>query len=146
MYQAAPLRLIHVSRTSGMRARALSFPPLSRQAAPPPPADAARTAGMRAHALTVMRTLGAAISKAEDMDALVPLLRALAERHVSYGVAENDFDAMGVALLWMLEDALGTGWDKSTHEAWVAFWCLLATLLKHVHRGIPGHMPGCEKQ
>ena len=45
-------------------------------------------------------------------------IRKLAIRHVTYGVKQEHYKAVGTALLWMLEQGLGKDWNDEVKEAW----------------------------
>jgi len=41
-----------------------------------------------------------AVDGLDDLDAIVPEIRALGVRHAGYGVVESHYDTVGAALLW----------------------------------------------
>ena len=47
----------------------------------------------------------------DHLEALVPALADLGRRHAQYGVTANYYDTVGAALLWTLEQGLGSGVD-----------------------------------
>jgi hemoglobin-like flavoprotein len=53
-------------------------------------------------------------------------LRALARRHVAYGVEDRHYESVGTALLWTLEVGLGVGWTPGLRDAWAAAYGLLS--------------------
>jgi len=79
------------------------------------------------HKLTQM--LGAAVSKLDDLEALVPVLQALARRHVGYGVQEQHYTTVGAALLKTLEQGLGADFTPPVREAWAAVYGLVADVM-----------------
>jgi hemoglobin-like flavoprotein len=62
-------------------------------------------------------------------ETLMPSARELGKRHRSYGVQSRHYDVFGAALLWTLEIALGSSWDRETAEAWQATYALLAAAM-----------------
>lgn len=77
----------------------------------------------------LMLMLGAAVAGLEDLHALVPVLQDLGRRHVSYGVTEDQYDSVGAALLWTLEQGLGDAWNEDVSEAWAAVYALVAEVM-----------------
>jgi hemoglobin-like flavoprotein len=61
-----------------------------------------------------------------DVKRLVPLLQALAQRHVSYGVVADHYATVGAALIWAFEQRLGPAWTREVAAAWRAAYTLLA--------------------
>ena len=59
--------------------------------------------------------LVAALDRFDDM---LPGLRDLAIRHVGYGVREEDYRPVGMALLHMIESLSGPSFDEATAAAW----------------------------
>lgn len=74
----------------------------------------------------LMATLGAVVSGLRDPDAILPAVRALARKHVSYGVKAEHYAPVGAALIWTLEQGLGDGFDRPTREAWLAAYAMLS--------------------
>jgi nitric oxide dioxygenase len=81
---------------------------------------------MEAQALKMMSTLGAVVAQIHDIGALRPVLADLARRHVAYGVAPADYDAVGEALLWAIERAHGPRFTAAIAASWRAAYAQLA--------------------
>jgi hemoglobin-like flavoprotein len=79
------------------------------------------------HKLTQM--LGAAVSKLDDLEALVPVLQSLAKRHIGYGVQAEHYATVGAALLKTLEQGLGDDFTPPVREAWAAVYGLVADVM-----------------
>lgn len=77
----------------------------------------------------LMQMIGAAVGKLNDLDALVPVLQALAVRHVAYGVEASHYQTVGDALLKTLEQGLGTDFTTDVRSAWVAVYGLVAQVM-----------------
>jgi methyl-accepting chemotaxis protein len=84
------------------------------------------------HKLTQM--LGAAVSKLDDLEALVPVLQSLAKRHIGYGVQEQHYTTVGAALLKTLEQGLGDDFTPPVREAWAAVYGLVADVMIQASR------------
>ena len=77
----------------------------------------------------LMLMLGAAVAGLEDLHALVPVLQDLGRRHLGYGVTEEQYDSVGAALLWTLEQGLGEAWNEDVSEAWAAVYALVTEVM-----------------
>lgn len=62
----------------------------------------------------------------DQLEALLPEVRALATRHVGYGVEERHYDLVGKALLRALKHELGAEFCAETRAAWIAAYQVLA--------------------
>ncbi|CAH9066604.1 Flavohemoprotein [Pseudoalteromonas holothuriae] len=78
----------------------------------------------------LMATLKLAVAGLDDLDKLVPVLQALAERHVGYGVQAKDFTPVGNALLHTLEVGLGEQWNTELRQAWIDTIHIVADVMK----------------
>jgi hemoglobin-like flavoprotein len=78
----------------------------------------------------LMRALDGAVKGLDDLDSLVPVLQDLGKRHAPYGVVDKDYDTVGAAFLWTLEQGLGDGWTDEVKEAWTAVYGTVATVMK----------------
>jgi hemoglobin-like flavoprotein len=74
----------------------------------------------------LMDMLGLAVKGLDRPEALLPALAALGRRHASYGVNEKDYETVGAALLWTLEQGLGPGFTPDIREAWTAVYRFVA--------------------
>lgn len=61
---------------------------------------------------------------------IIEALQELAKRHVDYGVVLPQYDTVGDALLWALEQGLGDGWTPETKRAWVELYTFIAGVMK----------------
>ena len=95
--------------------------------------------------LTAM--LGMVVSRLDRLDQIVPAVRELGRRHAGYGVREEHYDTVGVALLGTLRDGLGDALDCEGEEAWAVAYGTLARVMKaaaaetDVAAGPLGEMP-----
>jgi len=63
-------------------------------------------------------------------EALVGQVADLGRRHVGYGVRDADYESVGAALLWTLEEALGPAFTPEVREAWSEAYLLLASVMR----------------
>jgi nitric oxide dioxygenase len=74
----------------------------------------------------LMVMLGTVVNGLSRLDALLPVVHALGERHAGYGIEPEDFAPVGAALLWTLEQGLGDDFTPEVAEAWAAAYEILA--------------------
>jgi hemoglobin-like flavoprotein len=79
----------------------------------------------------LMQMITAAVRGLNDLNRLVPVVEDLGRRHVGYGVADRHYDTVGTALLWTLEQGLGSAFTAEVKEAWTAVYTVLATTMKN---------------
>ena len=85
---------------------------------------------MREQGRKLMQVIGFAVSKLDTLDELVPDVEALGRRHAGYGVKDADYDTVGAALLWTLEQGLGAAFTPEVKSAWTTVYQLLASTMK----------------
>ena len=85
---------------------------------------------MREQGAKLMKMINTAVNGLDRIEAIVPAVQALGERHVAYGVRERDYDTVGVALLWTLEKGLGEAFTPEVGQAWAGTYGLLADTMK----------------
>ena len=78
----------------------------------------------------LMRLIATAVNGLDRLDALVPVVQDLGRRHVAYGVIPEHYDTVGTALLWTLEQGLGTEFTPEVREAWTVVYGILAGTMK----------------
>ena len=78
----------------------------------------------------LMEMLGLAIKGLDRPEALLPALAALGRRHAGYGVNEHDYETVGEALLWTLEQGLGPSFTPQVREAWAALYRFVADTMR----------------
>jgi hemoglobin-like flavoprotein len=74
----------------------------------------------------------------DALDRLLPDVENLGRRHVAYGVSDTHYQIVEVALLWAIQDRLGTHWTPAVGEAWAAAYRLLADTMQRAARDVPG--------
>jgi hemoglobin-like flavoprotein len=78
----------------------------------------------------LMKMLGTVVNSLTRLDELVPVAQDMAKRHVGYGVQPAHYDTVGAALLWTLEQGLGSAFTDDTREAWATAYGTLAGVMK----------------
>jgi hemoglobin-like flavoprotein len=78
----------------------------------------------------LMQMLGLAVKSLDRMDQLLPVVRSLGTRHVSYGVRDKDYDTVGEALLWTLGKGLGEAFTPDVEAAWTNVYATLASAMQ----------------
>ncbi len=75
-------------------------------------------ADMEAQGLKMMSTLGLVVSQLHDLEAMAPVVAALARRHVGYGVKAEHYALLAEPLQYMLRQSLGERCTKEVAAAW----------------------------
>lgn len=87
---------------------------------------------LQRHASGVIKTVGAAIGLLDDTETLVSTLTALAKRHIKYKLDVALFTPVGEALLYALQERIGTDWSSEVAEAWVALYGAVVSVMSPV--------------
>lgn len=95
------------------------------------------TSDMTEQGEKLMKMIGVAVRGLTRLESIVPAVQQLGERHVGYGVKEADYDTVGAALLWTLEQGLGDAFTPECKEAWTDTYVLLATTMKDAAAKMP---------
>jgi hemoglobin-like flavoprotein len=78
----------------------------------------------------LMDMLAMAVKALDRPEALLPALAALGRRHAGYGVNDHDYETVGEALLWTLEQGLGPSFTPEVREAWSTLYRLVADTMR----------------
>ena len=78
----------------------------------------------------LMAAISFAVENLARPDAIVPALQDMGKRHAGYGVKDEDYDTVGGALLWTLEQGLGDDFTDECKQAWIEAYTLLASVMK----------------
>lgn len=76
-----------------------------------------------------MQIVGACVRLLEQPERLQPLLSELGRQHAASGVVVRDYDSVGLALIRMLEIALGPAFSNDVRAAWIQFYRKLAGVM-----------------
>jgi hemoglobin-like flavoprotein len=82
----------------------------------------------------LMGMLATAINNLHRLDAILPTVRRLGDRHRDYGVSAEHYATVGTALLWTLEQGLGAGFTSEVKAAWSEVYCALAGAMQQGER------------
>ena len=74
----------------------------------------------------LMMMLGTAVNGLDDWGSVAGHVRALGERHVSYGVTLADYDTVGAALIETLSKGLGADFTPAVRDAWLACYAVVS--------------------
>lgn len=85
---------------------------------------------MKEQGAKLMKMLNTAVNGLDNIDAMVPALQDLGKRHVDYGVKDEDYDKVGEAFLWTLDQGLGEAFTNEVKEAWVVTYTTVADVMK----------------
>lgn len=80
---------------------------------------------MRRQGQLLMTMIGSAVRLLDRPDALLPVLRSLGARHVTYGVKDAHYPVVGGSLLLTLEQGLGEAFTPQVRDAWVALYAIV---------------------
>ena len=94
-----------------------------------PPVRALFPSDLTEQKVKLMAMLGTAVTNLHQLDTILPAVKALGERHKSYGVTADHYAPVGAALLWTLEKGLGPDFTPETKEAWTATYTALAGVM-----------------
>lgn len=90
--------------------------------------------------LTAMITV--AVNGLDNLDNIVPSVRALGKRHAAYGVKDEHYDTVSSALLWTLERALGDAFTEDIRRAWISIYAILSGAMKKAAAAESGQFAG----
>ena len=79
----------------------------------------------------LMKIIGTAVNGLDKLEVIVPVVEDLGKRHVGYGVKDKDYDTVGSALIWTLQQGLDDKFTPEVEEAWVDVYTLLADTMKN---------------
>ncbi|MDD1781188.1 globin domain-containing protein [Enterovibrio sp. ZSDZ35] len=85
---------------------------------------------MKQQGRKLMAMVSAAVNSLDSPDTLVPILKELAKRHVSYGVKPSHFTPVCNALLHTLKVGLGDEFTPQVRDAWATMLHFVADTMK----------------
>ena len=74
----------------------------------------------------LMAMIAAAVGSLDDLNALIPKVKALGARHAGYGVTVKDYATVAEALMWTLDRGLGEAFTPEVRSAWAKVYGVLA--------------------
>ena len=78
----------------------------------------------------LMQMIGVAVANLHQLGEITQPVRELGVRHRGYQVKDADYDTVGAALLWTLEQGLGDAFTPEAKAAWTETYVTLATVMK----------------
>ncbi len=87
------------------------------------------TGDMKEQGKRLMAMISVAVKGLDHIEDLVPAVQDLGRRHVGYGVNQDHYATVGVALLGTLEKTLGEDFTSEVKEAWSSVYKVLATTM-----------------
>ena len=101
-------------------------------------------AGVAAQGRTLMTMIDTVVSSLERLGDLVPVVRALGQRHAGYGVEPEHYELGGRALLDTLRVGLGDAFDAETRDAWAVAYGTLVGVMQEGATGHRGRIAPCD--
>jgi hemoglobin-like flavoprotein len=83
--------------------------------------------------------LNAIVSRLDRSAEIKLEIEAMGYRHLGYGVKPVHYKFVGEALLWTLQQGLGTDWTPAVEKAWLACYQELASAMIATAQGQPAH-------
>jgi hemoglobin-like flavoprotein len=78
----------------------------------------------------LMQAIALVVQGLRTPDTILPAVAALGARHRDYGVRPEHYGSVGAALLWTLEQGLGTAFTPDVKDAWAAAYTMLAEAMQ----------------
>ncbi len=70
------------------------------------------------------------VQNLDNLEAVLPLARALGARHARYGVTEGHYAVAGEVLIWTLERGLASDFTVEVESAWHHAYALIASIMQ----------------
>jgi hemoglobin-like flavoprotein len=87
-------------------------------------------ADLKEQKIKLMAMIATAVNGLDNLDAIVPTVKALGARHAGYGVTADHYATVAEALLWTLERGLGDEFSPAIRDAWVKVYGVLAATMQ----------------
>jgi len=78
-----------------------------------------KSANMKKQGRKLVKMISLALANIADPEKVESVVRALAVRHVSYGVKEAHFPSVGQALIYALEKENAKEWTPEAKQSWI---------------------------
>jgi hemoglobin-like flavoprotein len=85
---------------------------------------------MEAQGQKVMAMFAEIVRLLDQPEELVAEVADLGRRHVHYGVQDSQYDSVGSALLWTLEQGLGPAFTPDVRDAWTEAYLLVSSIAR----------------
>ena len=87
-------------------------------------------ADMGAQGKKVLSMFAEIVRTLDQPETLVAEMADLGRRHVQYGVHDSQYDSVGSALLWTLEQGLGEAFTPEVRDAWTEAYLYVSTIAR----------------
>ena len=89
--------------------------------------------------------LATVVANLHELEKMLPAVQDLGRRHMTYGVTADHYTPVGEALLWALEQGLGTDFTPAVKAAWNEAYLTLSGAMKNaatgdIQAGSPGNV------
>jgi len=81
----------------------------------------------------LMQTLGVAVGALYTLESVEPAIKALGQRHINYGITEDQYDLVEESLMWALTQVLGDAFTQEIETAWIKAYGEIADIAKSVY-------------
>jgi hemoglobin-like flavoprotein len=81
------------------------------------------------------KMIDVAVAGLSRLESVLGAVQARGRRHAGYGVTEGHYNTVAQALLWTLEQGLGSAFDAEAREAWTAAYTLWAETMQAAVEG-----------
>lgn len=88
-----------------------------------------KVSDMKEQGKKLMAMLNTAVNGLDNLEALIEPLKASGKAHKDYGVKAEDYDKVGAAFLWTLEQGLGDDFTPEIKEAWTVTYTTVASVM-----------------
>lgn len=78
----------------------------------------------------LMQVLTTVVRGLKQLDKLEQTVWQLGRRHAVYGIKDEDYAPVAQALLWTLQQGLGSAYTKETEAAWTQAYTILANVMQ----------------
>lgn len=78
----------------------------------------------------LMQMISVAVNALPKLEQIIPVVQESGIKHTGYGVKPEDYEPVGAALLWTLEQGLGEDFTPEVKEAWTLTYVTLAGVMK----------------
>jgi hemoglobin-like flavoprotein len=86
-------------------------------------------ADLKAQRLKLTGALEFTVAHLGDPERLIPVLQDLGRSHRRLGIGTREFDLVGEALFWALQQGLGTAFTPEVREAWATAYALVSDVM-----------------
>jgi hemoglobin-like flavoprotein len=87
-------------------------------------------ADLREQKRKLMTMIATAVGALNDLQGLVPAIKDLGARHVTYGATTAHYEVVGDVLLWTLEHALRADFTPDIRAAWAKVYGVLSATMQ----------------